>query len=62
MQQQKIKIVFWGTPIFAKIILDKLIKEKNIDTKAIVTTPDKLIGRKQILTQSPVKNLSKKIT
>lgn len=47
------KIVFMGTPIFAKNVLEKLIEEVNVI--AVVTQPDKEVGRKKILTKSPVK-------
>ena len=47
------KIVFMGTPIFAKNVLEKLIEEVNVI--AVVTQPDKEVGRKKVLTKSPVK-------
>lgn len=52
------KIIFFGTPQFAKIILSSLIENKNFDIVCVVTNPDKLIGRKKILTPSPVKQLA----
>ncbi len=51
----KIKIIFFGTPKFAKIILQKLIEQNNLKICAVVTAPDKLVGRKQILTPPAVK-------
>ena len=48
------KILFMGTPDFARSILEKLHKDgENI--VAVVTQPDKPWGRKQILTPPPVK-------
>ena len=55
----KSKIVFLGTPKFAKIILEKLIKAR-LKPILIITSPDKPAGRKQKLTQSAVKVLAKK--
>lgn len=46
--------VFFGTPEFAAIILEKLIKAGFIP-KAVVCNPDKPVGRKHILTPPPVK-------
>src|SRR4030042_5700331 len=53
---KKIKIIFMGTPDFIVPILDVLIMNYNII--AVVTQPDKKVGRKQILTQSPVKKFA----
>ena len=48
------KILFMGTPDFARSILEKLHKDgENI--AAVVTQPDKPQGRKMILTPPPVK-------
>jgi methionyl-tRNA formyltransferase len=52
-------IVFWGTPEFAAIILDILIKNNYLPV-AVVTAPDKPVGRKKILTPPPVKVLAQK--
>lgn len=48
-----IKIVFMGTPDFAVPIFKSLAENYNV--VAVVTQPDKLVGRKQILTPSPIK-------
>ncbi len=48
-----------GTPIFASEILQKLIDEKH-NVACVVTQPDKLVGRKKILTPSPVKEVALK--
>lgn len=47
-------IIFMGTPKFAVPILDGLLKN-NYQVKAVVTQPDKKVGRKQVLQASPVK-------
>jgi len=48
------KIIFFGTPIFGAIVLEALTKSE-FKPIAIVTEPDKPVGRKQILTPPPVK-------
>lgn len=48
------KFVFFGTPEFASIILEKLIKA-NLIPMAVVTNPDRPVGRKKILTTPAVK-------
>lgn len=48
------KIVFMGTPAFSVPILEALIEE-NYEILAVVTQPDRPVGRKKILTPPPVK-------
>ncbi|MFY9457327.1 MAG: methionyl-tRNA formyltransferase [Candidatus Spechtbacterales bacterium] len=50
-------IVFFGTPEFAKIILERLI-QKGYKPISVVTQPDQPVGRKQIMTPPPVKVLA----
>lgn len=47
------KIIFMGTPDFAVPILEGLIN--SYDVCLVVSQPDKKIGRKQILTHTPIK-------
>lgn len=47
------KIIFMGTPLFAVPILDMLAAHYHV--MMVVTQPDKPVGRKKILTPSPVK-------
>lgn len=54
----KLKIVFMGTPKFSVPILEALIE--NYDVIGVVTQPDKEVGRKRILTPSPVKECALK--
>jgi len=56
---KNLKIVFMGTPEFGAIILEGLIKN-NYKPILVVTSPDKPVGRKQILTPSPVKIIAEK--
>ncbi|GAE29193.1 methionyl-tRNA formyltransferase [Alkalihalobacillus hemicellulosilyticus] len=48
------KIVFMGTPDFAVPVLRSLV-ESNHEVVAVVTQPDRPVGRKKILTPPPVK-------
>lgn len=52
------KIVYMGTPEYAKIILEGLIKDGNFEIPLIVTQPDRPVGRKMELTPPDVKVLA----
>ncbi len=54
--KKELKIVFMGTPDFSVPVLDALIK--NYKVKAVVTQPDKLVGRSGKLAKPPVKLLA----
>ena len=49
-------IVFMGTPDFAVPILEMLIEVSNV--VMVVTQPDKEVGRKKIISKSPVKKIA----
>ncbi len=52
------KVIFMGTPEFSVPILQALIDDETLEVTAVVTQPDRKVGRKQILTPSPVKQLA----
>ena len=52
------RVVFMGTPKFAVNVLQGLID--NYDVVGVVSQPDKMIGRHQVLTNTPVKELALK--
>jgi len=54
-----LKIVFFGTPDFAVVVLEEL-KTAGIMPTLIVTAPDKPRGRKLVLTPPPVKEWAEK--
>ncbi len=54
----KKKVVFMGTPIFAAEILETLVQLEYIEVVGVVSQPDKKVGRKQILTPTPVKEVA----
>ena len=51
--------IFFGTPEFAAIILERLIKA-GWSPAVVVTNPDRPAGRKQVMTPSPVKQTAQK--
>lgn len=53
-------IVFMGTPQFSVPILEALIKNETTNVMAVVTQPDRKVGRKKKLTAPPVKELALK--
>ncbi|MHA8138434.1 methionyl-tRNA formyltransferase [Lactobacillaceae bacterium Scapto_B20] len=53
-------IVFMGTPQFSVPILNGLV-DSNYDVKAVVTQPDRPVGRKHVLTASPVKQAAEQL-
>ena len=53
-----LKVIFMGTPDFSINILNSLIYHTNVI--GAVTKPDKLVGRKQILTEPAVKKVALK--
>lgn len=54
--KKELKIVFMGTPEFSVSVLDALIK--NYKVKAVVTQPDKQVGRNGKIAKPPVKILA----
>lgn len=51
-------IVFMGTPEFAVPILQSLIDAPEYNVQAVLTQPDHRVGRKHVLTPSPVKKMA----
>jgi len=60
----KFSIAYFGSPDFSARFLEKLLTDKSInkfiEVKLVVTQPDRPIGRKQVLTSTPVKIIAKK--
>jgi methionyl-tRNA formyltransferase len=61
----KLAIAYFGSPDFSARFLEKLLTDeeikKSVEVKLVVTQPDKPVGRKQILTPTPVKQIALKI-
>mgnify|MGYP004448698747 FL=1 len=51
---EDVRVVFMGTPVFARGILEALLKN-NYNVVGVVTQPDKKVGRKQLIQFSDVK-------
>ncbi len=54
MNKNEIRVIFMGTPAIAKTVLKGLV-EDGYNVVLVVTNPDKITGRKAILTPSEVK-------
>ncbi len=52
------RTIFFGTPEFAVPSLRALLDDEHFDVVAVVTQPDRPVGRKQLLTPPPVKVLA----
>jgi len=68
---KRLKIAYFGTPYFSARFLQKLLSDTSINppagraghlikVKFVVTQPDQPVGRKHILTKSPVKVVAEK--
>lgn len=57
---KKVSTIFFGTHNFAVIILQSLLDNPQISVDLVITQPDKPVGRKKIMTPSPVKLLAEK--
>ena len=53
------KLIFMGTPAFSVPILEGLI-ENGYEIQAVVTQPDRPVGRKKVITPTPVKEAAVK--
>lgn len=58
--EKELKIIFMGTPDFAVPVLEGLLE--NYKVRALVTQPDKLVGREQKVSFSPIKRVGIKHT
>jgi len=54
----KYKIVYMGTPHYAKEILNTLIQADDMEVSLVLTQPDRPVGRKKVLTPPSVKVLA----
>jgi methionyl-tRNA formyltransferase len=57
-KEEKIKIIYMGTPDFALFPLKALIEHPRFEILSVVTQEDKKVGRKQIMTPPPIKVLA----
>ncbi|MGT2884864.1 methionyl-tRNA formyltransferase [Streptococcus ferus] len=52
------KLIFMGTPDFSATVLKGLLEDGDYDIVAVVTQPDRAVGRKKEIRQTPVKELA----
>ncbi len=61
---KKLSLAYFGSPDFAADFLEKLLTDKDllrlIEVTLVVTQKDKFVGRRQILTATPVKIITEK--
>ncbi|RRD29605.1 methionyl-tRNA formyltransferase [Streptococcus minor] len=53
-----IKIIFMGTPAFAATVLEGLLADERYHVLAVVTQPDRAVGRKRQIQMTPVKEVA----
>ncbi len=53
------KIIFMGTPDFSTTVLENAYSAEH-DVIAVVTQPDRPVGRKRVMTPPPVKKVAMK--
>lgn len=58
----KFKLVYFGSPAFSASFLERILAEKSdlLEVVAVVTQPDRPVGRKQVLTPSAVATTASK--
>ncbi|MDR2660967.1 MAG: methionyl-tRNA formyltransferase [Lactobacillaceae bacterium] len=52
------KVIFLGTADFSKTVLQGIIDDNDLKVMAVVSQPDRVLGRKKQLIQTPVKQLA----
>lgn len=52
------RLIFMGTPQFSATVLQGLLENPAYDILAVVTQPDRAVGRKKEITMTPVKELA----
>lgn len=52
------KLIFMGTPDFSATVLRGILSDNAYDVLAVVTQPDRAVGRKKVLKMTPVKELA----
>ncbi|MBY4635154.1 methionyl-tRNA formyltransferase [Streptococcus suis] len=52
------KLIFMGTPAFSATVLRGLLADGNYNIMAVVTQPDRAVGRKKVIQMTPVKEVA----
>ena len=53
------KLIFMGTPDFSATVLKGLLSDDRYEILAVVTQPDRAVGRKKVIQETPVKQAAK---
>ena len=53
-----IKLIFMGTPVFSATVLKGLLESDQYEVLAVVTQPDRAVGRKKEIRMTPVKEVA----
>ena len=53
------KLIFMGTPDFSATVLKGLLTDDHYEILAVVTQPDRAVGRKKVIQETPVKQAAK---
>ena len=53
------KLIFMGTPNFSATVLKGLLSDDRYEIVAVVTQPDRAVGRKKVIQETPVKQATK---
>lgn len=56
------KLLFMGTPDFSATVLKGILADGKYDVLAVVTQPDRAVGRKKEIKMTPVKEVLWKTT
>ncbi|NQN75471.1 methionyl-tRNA formyltransferase [Streptococcus suis] len=52
------KLIFMGTPAFSATVLKGLLADDQYEILAVVTQPDRAVGRKKVIQMTPVKEVA----
>lgn len=52
------KVIFMGTPAFSATVLEGLLSDQAYEVLAVVTQPDRAVGRKKEIRMTPVKEVA----
>lgn len=52
------KLIFMGTPDFAATVLKGILADARYEVLAVVTQPDRAVGRKKVIQMTPVKEVA----
>ena len=53
------KLIFMGTPDFSATVLKGLLTDDRYEILAVVTQPDRAVGRKKVIQETPIKQAAK---